>query len=300
MRTENKKIEYVNCNLCGSDNYAYINYEGKRRIVKCRECGLIYRNPRSVAALDRETDSRRVYGSYTEAEEHVSRARERFFRKSLNRLNRKGDRPHRRLLDIGCGQGHFLNLAKDSGWEVEGVEPVKSACDYARQLFGIEIKNKALKEAGFPEAHFDAVTLWNVLDHLPDPLEALKEIDRILKPGGILVIRVPNVSFHLFVHGLFSLLPSGIKSGKLRDPSIIINYGFSKSTISGLLKEAGFGKIRVYNSPLSYGDPYKLFKISERLTSTVKEIIYLISRFIFYLSAKRCIVGSSFLVYARK
>jgi len=251
-------------------------------------------------SLNREFYSFDYYGEYEGIEEKISSARIGLFKNILSQLQKEKSRHSRRILDVGCGQGHFLKLAKDSGWKVEGAELAKSACEYARQKFGIEIKNKDLKEALFPDAYFDVVTLWNVLDHLLDPLDTLKEIYRILKPEGILVIRVPNVSFHLFIHGMFSLLPAGIKSGKLRDPSIIINYGFSKSTISGLLEAAGFRKIKVYNSPLSHGDPYKLFKISERLTSTVKGIVYLISKFIFYLSAKKYLAGSSILVSARK
>jgi len=301
VKEQTDKWELVNCNLCGSNDLGDVCSYGKIKIVRCKKCGLIYRNPRSKEDMNREFYSFDYYGEHKGIEERISSARIGLFQNILSRLQKEVRGDSRRILDVGCGQGQFLKLAKDSGWEVEGVELAKSACGYARKKFGIEVRNEDLKEAVFPDAYFDIVTLWNVLDHLLDPLDALKEIYRILKPGGILVSRVPNVGFHLFVHGIFSSLPAGIKSGNLRDPSIIINYGFSKSTISGLLEEAGFRKIRVYNSPLSYGDPYKSFKIFKDYTTNIlKKAYFILSQAVYYLSFGKCRMGTSLLAWAEK
>jgi len=293
----NNKWEYVNCNLCGNNNYFYINYKGENRVVKCRICGLIYRNPRSTKALDREFDSKNVYGDYMDFEEFVSDAREPIFIKILGLIDGNFKEKNRKMLDIGCGKGRFLKVAKDFGWDVEGVELAKSACRYAKEKFGIDIKNKELKEASYLRDYFDVVTMWNVLDHLTDSLDTLNEIRRILKPGGLLVIRIPNVKFHLFVHKIFIFF----SFVGLNDPSIIVNYGFSKNTIRKILKKAGFMNVKVSNSPVSFGDPYKIFKKhSQYIINSVKLSYYILSNLIFYITFKRVVTGSSLLVFAKK
>jgi len=289
--------EFVGCNLCGSNSYEKACSYGDIQIVKCSTCGLVYRNPRLKEAFSREFYGGKYYEKYNEIEETISEARQALFRKALQRLENSSTERTKRILDVGCGKGHFLKLAKESGWEVDGVELSTSACEYGKNKLGITILNKSIEEARFKDNSFDAITLWNVFDHLPDPLIAAKIIRGALKEGGILMIRVPNANFHLLTHRFFNILPM---SAKFKDPSIIVNYGFSSKTIKEMLQKAGFKKIKVENSPLSFGDPYKSFNVSEQLTDKLKQVIYLTSNLIFYLSVKRFIAGSSMLVFARK
>lgn len=98
-----------------------------------------------------------------------------------------------RLLDIGCASGVFLNhFRQKTDWEVTGLEINAGAAEYARKHYGLNVKTGTLEDRFFPADYFDAVTLWDVLEHLHDPVASLKEIHRILKPGGIVVFRVPN------------------------------------------------------------------------------------------------------------
>jgi 2-polyprenyl-3-methyl-5-hydroxy-6-metoxy-1,4-benzoquinol methylase len=92
------------------------------------------------------------------------------------------------LLDIGCGTGAFLKLAKNHKWEVEGIEPNAKARDLGCQK-GIEIKESIEECEGNV---FDVVTLWHVLEHLPDLENSIQKIEAFVKPGGVLIIAVPN------------------------------------------------------------------------------------------------------------
>ena len=97
-----------------------------------------------------------------------------------------------RVLDVGCGRGLLLREFRRRGWEVQGTELSEPAASYGREVLGLPVAVGSLETLGFPANHFDAVTLWHVLEHLPDPRVLLAEVERILKPGGVLFIGVPN------------------------------------------------------------------------------------------------------------
>ena len=103
-------------------------------------------------------------------------------------------RPSRdaRLLDIGCGSGRFLLEMRRGGWAVEGIEPDPDAARLARRA-GLDVHEGAFPDQHFESARFDAVTLDHVLEHLHDPVAALREAFRILKPGGTISIATPNL-----------------------------------------------------------------------------------------------------------
>jgi SAM-dependent methyltransferase len=92
------------------------------------------------------------------------------------------------LLDIGAGTGDFLKLAKDNGWEVKGVEPNDDASNLAKKK-SLEIYETIDKLSG---QTFDVVTLWHVLEHLPDLEIVTEKIEALIKPGGTLIVAVPN------------------------------------------------------------------------------------------------------------
>lgn len=97
-----------------------------------------------------------------------------------------------RVLDVGCGRGLLLRAFQRRGWEVQGTELSEAAAAYAREVLGLKVSIGELAGLGFPADHFDVVTLWHVLEHLPDPRLLLAEARRILKPGGVLFLGVPN------------------------------------------------------------------------------------------------------------
>jgi len=97
-----------------------------------------------------------------------------------------------RLLDVGCGNGRFLNLMRELGWEVAGVEPDEVAAKIAREQYGLSIISSSLEEVKLSDNLFDAITLHQAFEHLHSPLRGLKKCRELLKPGGRLVIVTPN------------------------------------------------------------------------------------------------------------
>ncbi|MEW7280476.1 class I SAM-dependent methyltransferase [Aquimarina sp. 2201CG1-2-11] len=92
------------------------------------------------------------------------------------------------LLDIGAGTGDFLSKAKSKGWNVTGIEPNESARELAKQ------KSVFLKDTtkNIPDESFDIITMWHVLEHVPNVKEQIRELKRLLKPNGYVIIAVPN------------------------------------------------------------------------------------------------------------
>jgi SAM-dependent methyltransferase len=98
-----------------------------------------------------------------------------------------------RLLDVGAGIGAFLALARDvAGWQIEGTEVSDSAVRIARERHGVNLRGGQLEEIDLPLASCDVVTLWHVLEHVPSPMTTLRRCHELLRPGGVLMIAVPN------------------------------------------------------------------------------------------------------------
>lgn len=176
-------------------------YERKRypsRVVRCG-CGHCFLNPRPDYAelLSFYDDD---YHCFTTSPNEA----ERIERWIVQR--RRGDRFNHvpivvggRFLDVGCGSGDMIAAMAHLGMVSEGVEPSHYAAAKATAA-GLKVTCSLLRDASFPDASFDAVSMFHVLEHTPDPIEVLRECRRILKPGGELVIGVPN--FNSLVFGL--------------------------------------------------------------------------------------------------
>jgi 2-polyprenyl-3-methyl-5-hydroxy-6-metoxy-1,4-benzoquinol methylase len=97
-----------------------------------------------------------------------------------------------RLLDIGCSYGAFMVAAQQQGWETMGVELSEKTARYAREQRGLNVFTGFVEEAHFPDAHFQLISLWDVIEHFEDPIRTLRELTRILAPGGIMLIFTIN------------------------------------------------------------------------------------------------------------
>jgi len=158
------------------------------RIVQCSQCGLVYVSPR--------LKPEHIVRGYSEGEDprFVSQAhgRELTFARALRRIMHHAKRPGR-VLDIGTAGGSFLAVAKRGGWDVDGIEPSRWLCRWAKNHYGLDVRPGTLEEHHFPPESFDLVTLWDVLEHMPQPEETLAACERLLKPGGLLVVNFPDI-----------------------------------------------------------------------------------------------------------
>lgn len=198
----------VRCPLCGADDYVVriedtmgtrvadprVHYTctssafGEHgRIVECRSCHLVYMNPRPHHEAVVEN-----YGD-VEDQEYIEEEQGRLetFAESLELVRRY--RPSGRLLDVGCHVGTFLTLAEAAGYEVAGVEPSRWGSEIARGRIGGHVHCGAVEDAPLPEGGYDVITLWDVIEHLPDPALDIRAIHAALRPGGIFAVSTMDV-----------------------------------------------------------------------------------------------------------
>lgn len=137
-----------------------------------------------------------------------------------------------KLLDIGCSYGYFVKLGQSRGYDAYGMERSKYASEVANEKMGICVSIHDIETGlGFTNDSFDVITLFGVFEHFKRPFDALKEIYRVLKPGGILLMTIPNANsiFRLF---------SGKKWFGVLDKTHI--YFLTPFGIKHLLKKSGF------------------------------------------------------------
>ncbi|MGH9460270.1 MAG: class I SAM-dependent methyltransferase, partial [Vicinamibacteria bacterium] len=161
---------------------------GTQRLVRCRPCGMIYENPRYPA----ET----ILRGYTMADDagHDSQYSMRVlsFYRALRKMTRRLPPPGARVLDIGTAGGAFLDAAQRYGYTALGMEPSRYLVEKARSR-GLNVEQGTIENHSFSGGSFDMVTLWDVIEHLPDPKAALSEVRKLLAPRGILLLNVPDI-----------------------------------------------------------------------------------------------------------
>ncbi len=240
-------MEHVCCNLCGADDAVerypstvqpeasgdwrafrctHSGYGRHYAIVQCQKCGLVYTDPRPSGNDIVETYQSVEDALYLEEREGRVLTFERHLR-PLERLTGLPD--DRLLLDVGCYTGIFVEIAGRHGWDAWGVEPSQWAVEQA-QARGLHVTQGTLDTAGLPEAHFDVVTMWDVIEHLTDPRGALDQVYGLLKPGGLLVVHTIDLD------SLFARL-MGPRWPWLMEMHL---YYFSRRSLRAMLGKCGF------------------------------------------------------------
>jgi len=295
-------MESINCAVCNSSNfkillksrdYRYHLNKEEFTLVKCRKCGLIYLNPRpSEKEMDRFYPREYYDLQFSLLEKKITQLFLKIGTAKLKKYKKKG-----LVLDLGCGAGDFLLEMKRFGFETIGIDVSKRACDISQKK-GIKVFNSELKDCHFPDETFDVITLWHVFEHLHNPDQTLKEICRILKKDGILLIEVPNIesfSFKLFKKYCFHLdIPRHL-------------YHWSPKTLEKILLQ---NKIKIFEKddfslgfPLSLFHSFRNFLSDQKFNFLLLPIILVSSPFLFCLTfISRVLPARSEVlrIYARK
>jgi 2-polyprenyl-3-methyl-5-hydroxy-6-metoxy-1,4-benzoquinol methylase len=233
------------CNLCGSERFSTFHniQKGSRKftVTKCIKCGLVFLHPRpSEKEIAELYDESYFHGrGFDAGVNYVSGLKKReqwdiILNNRLSRIEQMADKGV--ILDIGCGLGELLNVAKDRGWCAQGVELSEFAFKMAKKTFGLKVFNGTFEQADFSGNSFDVITMIEVIEHLPDPMKTLKECHRVLKTNGIIIVQTGDVSsYYARISG--NRWPYFL-AGHL--------FYFSKKTIRKMLEKTGFEIIKIY------------------------------------------------------
>jgi SAM-dependent methyltransferase len=154
------------------------------------------------------------------------------------------------LLDVGSHCGFFLRRARARGWRTKGVEPSPATSALARARFGLDVETGYLDER-FPADSVDAVTLLDVLEHVSYPRLLLRQVARVLRPGGVVLVKVPNVSYALVKYRVLRRIPGAIADA-FDAREHMVHY--SMQTLTQLLEEEGFElELLTVPSPIQTG-----------------------------------------------
>lgn len=189
------------CPWCGSEN-AQLHLELKDlfltqepfKILECKECGLLYTTPRpNKDEIRRYYKSEEYYSHQENKEGFIPKVYEKV--KSVNLKNKCGiateGKEKGKALDIGCGVGDFLHTMEQHGWDCTGVEPSEDAKVIAKKRIKGQLLSSEEQE-NLPDNSFDVITMWHVLEHVDDIRWQIQQLHRLCKPGGRIVIALPN------------------------------------------------------------------------------------------------------------
>ncbi len=217
----------MSCPVCEGTASEYVVLHGEYRIVRCGACATAYADPMPAADVAAQVYS----GDYDQDRAEYRRGRLADFRRKLGAINRR--MPDRGLLtDVGCADGEFLQAARTSGWKIAGVEPgVQRGA--AETRLGVAI---APSLAALEGDRAGVVTLWEVIEHVAQPVAFLGQLRERLLPGGILALSTPNGGFWQAVWS-----PS---TWAAYTPPEHIVY-FTPSSLALALRRAGFARVEV-------------------------------------------------------
>ena len=245
------QFESVRCNLCGSDEFQVV-IPSKREpgravdlqtvfrssgdeplqdaLVRCTACGLHYVRPRLAWDLILEG-----YRGGTD-ESFVSQVamRERTFRRGLANVEAAARPPGRRVLDVGAAGGSFLAAAREKGYEPFGCEPGEWMCGFARERYGLELHPGTIFDMPVRAGGVDLLTLWDVIEHTPDPRAVLERAHQLLAPGGVLAISYPD----------YGSLAARLMGRRWVFLLTVHLYYFDRRTMGEMLRRTGFAPVR--------------------------------------------------------
>jgi len=260
MENENSSQKIV-CPICEGATALWGN-KNSFALYRCRICGLgfVFPLPTQTDAL---YDSQYFFGAdgvygymnYDEDKRSMTHVLERY----IDLLNERG-RQKGRLLDVGAATGFFVNLVAQHGWQAEGIEISQAAVETARAK-NLNVYQGSIENLKTVDT-YDAITLLDVLEHLPNPIDALKTANTLLKKDGVLLINVPDAG------SLYARL-FGCRWHAVIPPEHL--WYFTYSSLKRLLTATGFARIQKYKFNKTFSLAYILSTCGRWLSSPTLE-----------------------------
>lgn len=259
------------CRCCDGRDFKTLYKSSNESVKKCLNCGVIF------TEIMGEKPS---FKDFYDQDYYEKWSKESFQRKKMwqGRFRQLQKRCHNgALLDIGCGLGDFIIIAKQKGWDVQGVELSSYAAKYVTNKEKIKVLCGEIQPGSFAAGAFDVVTMWHALEHVDSPGEILRTIKPILKKDGMLVIEVPNAYY------LVQLIKNYLNSRNIFSSFVVQGqaephfFHFSVNSLRKILQDAGFVVQRVYVG--TYGGHQKglLRKLKSSFYNAVTVFVYLVT-----------------------
>lgn len=246
--TKGLKTEYAEticCPVCGSNKAKLLFEKDWFYYWRCRNCSMVYMNPRMNLAATHSFYNSDVNKIYNETKfDEVSPSTEmddQINYGNLKLLEQIAGKEKGTLLEIGSAKGYFLIKAKEAGYDVFGLELNQPNYEYSRKILGDCIMDIDLFDVKFEDGKFDVVYMRDVIEHIASPLEFLKEINRITKPGGLIFLETHNID-------------SWINRSARENHTVIFGFEhpnhWSPKTLSLALQKTGYQVINVTHTSL--------------------------------------------------
>lgn len=223
------------CMLCHGRGWKTIHRKGPWKYLRCMDCGLVHFYPppeaaKAIVAYDDYLDH------HTGEIADWRRMMQPVVTRSADLIESRRDGLGGTILDIGCGYGFFLNEMRLRGWQTQGIEISPAGREYAQNRFGLRVAHQPAEAMEWPDARFDVITLFYVIEHLLDPPAMLHRVRRWLKPDGLLLLRWPHSTPIVRLLG-----PLAARLDLYHTPFHI--YDFSPRTMQRMLRQCGFSRI---------------------------------------------------------
>jgi uncharacterized metal-binding protein (TIGR02443 family) len=219
----------LSCNLCDSPDYKILWVENGINVVKCKNCGFTYSQTLPLTVFEKEDKAEDTFNQ--------TERKRKIYSQVLKLLGAKSASG---LLDIGCRTGNFMLCCKREDFQsIIGVEISGKFAEFTSEL-GFKVFNCRLEEAALPNQSFDIITYLETLEHISTPVCELMEAYRILKHDGIIVVEVPNLTFHLLKARVYRFFHIGPHS--LMPHNHLVH--FTDRTIREAMTRAGFKSVR--------------------------------------------------------
>ena len=234
----------MRCTLCNNTNFEIISSKIRhnipRKVISCKKCTLTCLENPEKNLVDYKKSYRKKHSPIlgqilTPVEFHKFSTE--IFQKRLSRIESLL-KSNSSVLEIGSSTGHFLQLIKDRVSDCTGIELDKKFADFAKNKLNLNIYKKPLEKIDFQGKKFDIIFMFQVLEHIPKPLELLQLCKKILKPKGKIYVEVPNLDDALL--SIYSI--SEFQKFYFRAPHV---YYYNKKTLFKIMKKLGFnGKVK--------------------------------------------------------
>lgn len=256
-QVDKENFEIPPCALTGKTNFKdypwgayHLNLAQPIRVAKCRDTGMLYLCPRPNRKNREDMlegtlpDALREYGETTYDYASVDKLRTYDFEERILIFNRLFTHSAKSILDVGTSSGNFMEIAIRHSWDAKGLEPFPEDVKKCHDK-GLDVKLGLAEELPYPDNTFDVVHTSHVFEHLEDPLQAAREAYRVLKPGGLLFIEVPNQLDNFGFHR--DIFFKRVQKRKRDIASIHHLWFFGRSTLNLLYEKASFVDVKIEN-----------------------------------------------------